>query len=113
MLQVPHERVARRRSRWTCVSISIGITVLPARFTRVAPAGTRTSAARAGLDDPGALHDQRRVLDHAPVADDQPRAFERGDGLRGRRERTPARTPRVMMATTAATVIRCMGASLM
>ena len=31
--------------RCTCVSITIGITVLPARLTRVAPAGTRTSAA--------------------------------------------------------------------
>src|SRR5262245_31426617 len=31
--------------RWTCVSMSIGITVLPARLTRAAPAGTRTSAA--------------------------------------------------------------------
>src|SRR5262249_24640175 len=31
--------------RWTWVSISIGITVLPARLTRVAPSGTRTSAA--------------------------------------------------------------------
>src|SRR6476620_7245616 len=32
--------------KWTWVSISIGITVLPARLTRVAPDGTFTSAAR-------------------------------------------------------------------
>src|SRR5262249_47329399 len=31
--------------RWTWVSISIGITVLPARLTRVAPSGTRILAA--------------------------------------------------------------------
>ena len=76
--------------RWTCVSISIGITVLPARLTRVAPAGTRTSAARPACDDPRAVHDERRVLDRrAAVADDEPRAFERGDaglGARGRSE---------------------------
>ena len=42
---------------------------------------------RAGLGDLRAVHDQRRVLDHASVADDQPRAFERCDGLRGRRDR--------------------------
>ena len=69
------------------MSIIIGITVLPARFTRVAPAGTRTSAGRADLGDLRAVHDQCRVLDHASVAHDQPRAFERGDGLRGRRNR--------------------------
>ena len=71
--------------RWTCVSMSIGITVLPARLTRAAPAGTRTSAAAAGLDDPRAVHDQRRVLDRrASVAHDEPRAFERGDAARRR-----------------------------
>src|SRR5438034_7152412 len=51
----PIPKYARRRRssisiwrvwlRWVCVSMIAGITVLPARFTRVAPAGTRTSAA--------------------------------------------------------------------
>ncbi len=41
----------------------------------------------ADLGDAYALHDQCRVLDHASVTDDQPRAFERGDGLPGRRYR--------------------------
>ncbi len=65
--------------------MSIGITVLPARLTRVAPAGTRTSAALPACDDPGAVHEQRRVLDRgAAVAHDQPRAFERRDAGRRR-----------------------------
>src|SRR5712691_3969423 len=38
--------ISRVWLRWLCVSRIPGITVLPARFTRVAPAGTRTSAAR-------------------------------------------------------------------
>ena len=37
--------ISRVWLRWVCVSMIAGITVLPARFTRVAPAGTRTSAA--------------------------------------------------------------------
>ena len=40
----------------------------------------------ADLGDAGAIHDQCGVLDHASVADDQPRAFERSDGLGGRRD---------------------------
>ncbi len=40
----------------------------------------------AGLGDLRALHDQCRVLDHASVPYDQPRAFERCDRLRGRRD---------------------------
>ena len=69
------------------MSTIIGITVLPARLTRVAPAGTRTSAAAPACGDLRAVDHQRAVLDHAPVADDQPRAFVRRDRLRGRRDR--------------------------
>ena len=60
----------------------IGITVLPARFTRVAPAGTRTSAAAPASTIFVPSTTSVAVLDHASVAHDQPRAFERRYGLR-------------------------------
>ena len=37
--------ISRVWLRWVCVSMITGITVLPAKFTCVAPAGARTSAA--------------------------------------------------------------------
>ena len=68
---------------------SIGITVLPARLTRVAPAA-RSRRRPAGRDDPRAVDEERGVVDRcAAVANDEARAFERGDaGLsaRGRSE---------------------------
>jgi hypothetical protein len=51
-------------------------------------AGGHLNVARpAGLHDPRAVHEQRRVLDRgAAVAHDQPRAFKRGHAaLRARR----------------------------
>ena len=45
----------------------------------------------AGLHDPRAIHDQRRALDRgAAIADDEPRALERGDA--GRRRLRARRT---------------------
>ena len=62
--------------RWVWVSTMAGITVLPARLTRVAPAGLHV-ARPADLRDARAVHDERRVLDRrAAVADDDARAFE-------------------------------------
>jgi hypothetical protein len=53
----------------------------------VAPTGHANRSGGADLHDPRAVHDQRRVLDRrAPVADDNPRAFEHSD-LRPRRNR--------------------------
>ena len=40
---------------------------------------------RAGLRDFGAIDNQRRVLDHASIAHNQPRAFVRRDGAPGNR----------------------------
>ena len=53
------------------------------------------------------------AFDHASVADDQPRAFERGDGLRGRRYRASDKETKVTTAVTATIFTRCMGASIM
>ena len=55
--------------------MSIGITVLPARLTRLAPAGTFTSAALPACVIRGAVDHDRSVLDHAAVADDDPGAL--------------------------------------
>ena len=89
----------------------VGITVLPARLTRFAPAGTWTAGGGAGLRDPRAVDDQRRVLDHAPVADDDARAFIRGGGLPGRRSRTAAESAerRIGTATTYGDIAASLG----
>ena len=72
------------------MSISIGITVLPARLTRVAPDGHVHVGGTAGRDDPRAVDEERGVFDRsAAVADDEAGALERGDaglGARGRSE---------------------------
>ena len=71
------------------MSTIVGITVLPARLTRVAPAGTRTSAVRPTAVMRAPVTRKVAFSMGASVADDDARAFEGGDaGLsaRGRSE---------------------------
>ena len=59
-----------------------GMTVLPRRSTRRAPAGTCTLPASANLREAMPLTTKRRILDRrASIADDEPRAFEDRDGI--------------------------------
>ncbi len=84
--QVPYERVARRAE----MDVRVDQHRHHGLAGEIHARGARRHAhvgRLADLGDSCALHDQCRVLDHASVADDQPRAFERGDGLRGRRYR--------------------------
>ena len=87
-LQVPHDRIPRR------AEMRMGVDQhrhhgLPGQGHARGASRHANVRGRAGLRDPRAIDDQRRVLDHAPVAHDQPAALERGDGLRGRRSLEP------------------------
>ena len=62
----------------TCVSTIVGITVLPVRLTRVAPAGALTLAAGPTCVMRSPRDDDAGVLDHLAVADDDAAAFEDG-----------------------------------
>src|SRR4029434_8859831 len=84
LFQVPYEPVAGRAE--------MGVRVddhrhhgLTGEIHTPGAVGHANVGLTADLRDSCALHDQCRVLDHPSVAYDQPRAFERGDGLRGRR----------------------------
>src|SRR4029453_9352649 len=100
--------------RWTWVSISIGITVLPARLTRVAPSGTRTLAAGPACTirapsttkvavSIGALPSP--TIMRAPSNAVTPACARAG-------EAEPARKPRTTVAAKAAIITRRIGASL-
>ena len=66
--------------RWPCKSTFAGMTVLPVRLTRAAPAGTRNSPSRpTPVNRSFWTMNKCGVLDgRAAVADDQPRSFEHG-----------------------------------
>ena len=89
----------------------IGITVLPARFTRVAPAGTRTSAAAPAwaIFAPSTTNVALSITRPSPTMSRAPSyaVTERSDVGTAH----PAMNPRVTIAATAITLSRCMGTS--
>ena len=92
--------------RWTWVSTIIGITVLPARLTRVAPAGTRTSAAAPAwaIFVPSTTNVAFSITRPSPTISRAPSyaVTERSDS----RIAHPARNPRVRTAATTNTFTR-------
>src|SRR6185436_10308003 len=97
--------------RWTCVSTTIGITVLPARLTRAAPAGTRTSAAVPtwAIFAPSTTTVAFSITRPSPTITRAPSytvTLWADAGIA-----SPARTPTIATATSATAFIRRMDAS--
>src|SRR5262249_38103970 len=97
--------------RWVCVSTIIGITVLPARLTRVPPAGTRTSAVgpTCAILAPSTTSVAFSITRPSPTINRAPSYAVTDCADAG--IANPPRKPRVTIAATAATFIRCMGTS--
>src|SRR4029077_12430328 len=100
--------------RCTWVSISIGITVLPARLTRAAPAGTLTSAARPAATMRAPSTRSTAFSIGAPPSPTMRRAPWNAVtpvcALAGRAK--AARKPRATVAAKATTFTRRIGASI-
>src|SRR5215469_16100060 len=97
--------------RWVCVSTIMGITVLPARLTRVPPAGTRTSAVgpTCAILVPSTTSVAFSITRPSPTINRAPSYAVTDCADAG--IANPPRKPRVTIAATAATFIRCMETS--